>query len=145
MVKNKENKENLISHKFVYPLLGKKQDLKINIPTKKQINKSNSQESKDNHNNNEIFEKLLKLKQEKMKQKNFEKIILEKFNKIENDNKINKIIKAHLLKKENNENLIKLINEKNEQLKKENQNVFKTIIKKYFKEIHNDNSLKIQI
>lgn len=69
-------------------------------------------------------------------------IILEKFNKIENDNKI---IKAHLLKKENNENLIKLINEKNEQLKKENQNVFKTIIKKYFKEIHNDNSLKIQI
>ena len=140
MVKNKENKENLISHKFVYPLLGKKQDLKINIPTKKQINKSNSQESKDNHNNNEIFEKLLKLKQE-----NFEKIILEKFNKIENDNKINKIIKAHLLKKENNENLIKLINEKNEQLKKENQNVFKTIIKKYFKEIHNDNSLKIQI
>ena len=80
-----------------------------------------------------------------MKQENFEKIILEKFNKIENDNKINKIIKAHLLKKENNENLIKLINEKNEQLKKENQNVFKTIIKKYFKEIHNDNSLKIQI
>ena len=33
LVKNKENKENLISHKFVYPLLGKKQDLKINIPT----------------------------------------------------------------------------------------------------------------
>ncbi len=149
---SKSNLNNSIIKDLKANLTEKENNSKINSPKKKSIynitfqekneyhNKSenNFKERNENHNKSENKEKIQKLKKEKMKNENFEKIMLEKLNLIENE------CKNVINSKKETEKIIKLINGKSEELKRENKTAFENIIKKYFSEIQNEFDIKIQ-